>query len=313
MSKLTATKLVRAYINRSNDSQFRASAITTGIIGKKCNIPKPLLNKILLMNRPVSIQKIITKYMGIEYLSEILDYYGTDFETEKRAIIDILENGYEAPVDSSQGIKYMLKQYLDIDSNMTNIEELNEDNFRNMIFNILRVHKKMPSKTLNELTSVINENFVKIYDAYDILGKTDEEIQGIETIENIFLSTRNLKLVPRTLFNAKNATRINFAGNELSSLPLEITNMSRLTILVLNINHFTSLPDQIEKLGNLKELYLQSNRLTSLPAGLQNLELLERLNILENENLGDFSDKFYTIREQVMEILDQMNEAKLLT
>jgi Leucine-rich repeat (LRR) protein len=60
----------------------------------------------------------------------------------------------------------------------------------------------------------------------------------------------------QTIGNLTFITRIDFAGDNLTSLPAEIGNLVQLTYLNLYSNDLTSVPPEIGNLTNLTTLYL---------------------------------------------------------
>jgi hypothetical protein len=92
------------------------------------------------------------------------------------------------------------------------------------------------------------------------------------------LSQKNLKQIPKEIFDLVEITKLYLSFNQITSLPSEIGKLVNLKELDVSSNQITSLPPEIGKLVNLEKLWVSTNQLTSLPPaicdGLVNLEKL---------------------------------------
>ncbi len=78
-------------------------------------------------------------------------------------------------------------------------------------------------------------------------------------------------------------TSLNLKGNQLSSLPPEITKLTYLTDLNLSNNQLSSVPPEIAKLTNLVSLVLWENQLSSVPPEMAKLTHLTHLDLGDNQ------------------------------
>ncbi|KAJ8369975.1 hypothetical protein SKAU_G00100030 [Synaphobranchus kaupii] len=123
---------------------------------------------------------------------------------------------------------------------------------------------------------------------------------------NIKNLTRVVKRIPR------NATRINFSHNQISTIPTDIfIKFWRLRDLSLQKNNISSLKrDQFRGLGELKHLNLSSNDLSQIkPYAFQGLTQLSSLH-LYNNRLTEISTGFFEYLPQLISIDLSLNRLK---
>ena len=108
-------------------------------------------------------------------------------------------------------------------------------------------------------------------------------------VRNGFLSLSNkeLKKIPKEIFDLVEITKLDLSFNQLTSLPPDIGKLVNLEKLHVSGNQLTSLPSAITdggigKLVNLKELWVSRNQLTSLPPEIGKLVNLEKLHVSDN-------------------------------
>jgi len=99
----------------------------------------------------------------------------------------------------------------------------------------------------------------------------------------LYLSKKELTLLPPEISELKNLTYLDISSNQLTSLPPEISELKNLTYLNISENQLTSLPPEISELKNLNILYIYRNQLTSLPPEISELKNLTYLNISSNQ------------------------------
>ena len=116
----------------------------------------------------------------------------------------------------------------------------------------------------------------------EIDTKKDSIIQLIEEASKnktqyLDLSGNNLTSLPPEITKLTNITSLILWNNNFASLPPNITKLTNLTLLDLSGNNLTSLPSEITKLTNLTLLDLSGNNLTSLPSEITKLTNLTSL------------------------------------
>jgi len=72
-------------------------------------------------------------------------------------------------------------------------------------------------------------------------------------------------------------TELDLSGQDISSLPAEISELTQLQHLDLGRNELITLPPEIGQLTNLTKMWLGWNQLTTLPAEIERLSKLESL------------------------------------
>lgn len=91
--------------------------------------------------------------------------------------------------------------------------------------------------------------------------------------------------------NIDTACILDLSGNNLSSLPSDITKLKNLTTIILNKNSFTAFPDELSKMPGLVEIRLSDNLISDFPASLSKLEKLQILD-LSNNKISSIPGKF---------------------
>jgi Leucine-rich repeat (LRR) protein len=97
------------------------------------------------------------------------------------------------------------------------------------------------------------------------------------------LSQKNLKQIPKEIFDLVEITKLYLSFNQITSLPSEIGKLVNLEELDVSSNQITSLPPEIGKLVNLEILDVSRNQLTSLPSDIGKLVNLEKLFVFGNQ------------------------------
>ncbi|MBD1915774.1 MULTISPECIES: COR domain-containing protein [Cyanophyceae] len=72
-------------------------------------------------------------------------------------------------------------------------------------------------------------------------------------------------------------------GNELTSLPLEISQLSNLKILRAPVNQISTIPDSIVQLANLQQLDFWRNQISTIPDSIVQLANLQQLDLSDNQ------------------------------
>jgi Leucine-rich repeat (LRR) protein len=125
-------------------------------------------------------------------------------------------------------------------------------------------------------------------------------------LQSLEINFCQIEKLPAEISQMRLLKDFQLTGNQVKSLPDEISNLTNLEILVINKNNLTTLPSSIDKLqklhilyadsnqinqlppqiGNLKNLYvlrLHYNQLTSLPTEMSQLQRLEKLYLSDNQ------------------------------
>jgi internalin A len=124
-----------------------------------------------------------------------------------------------------------------------------------------------------------------VYESYPNIGtkfnfKTRSELKNLTQLE---VSGNQLTSLPPEISELKKLTQLNVSGNKLTSLPSKISELKNLTQIDISLNQLTSLPPEVSELKNLTKLEIYSNQLTSLPPEISELKNLTRLEISGNQ------------------------------
>ncbi len=128
---------------------------------------------------------------------------------------------------------------------------------------------------------------------------TPQELEEIieraarEEWEEIDLAGNELKVLPRTIGKLKKLKRLilgkwdslkkEYIGNQLSSLPKEISQLTNLQTLGLSDCQITEIPAEIAQLTNLQTLDLRRNQIKEIPAEIAQLTNLQTLDLSRNQ------------------------------
>jgi internalin A len=93
----------------------------------------------------------------------------------------------------------------------------------------------------------------------------------------------NVTSLPREIGQLTNLIQLNLSGNNLAYLRSEIGQLTNLNQLDLSRNWLDNLPRQIGKLINLTQLNLAGNKLTTLPRDIGRLNKLTTLKLSDND------------------------------
>jgi len=104
-----------------------------------------------------------------------------------------------------------------------------------------------------------------------------------ENWTELYLSYKELTVLPPEIGHLTNLQSLNLRNNRLSSLPGEIGHLTNLQSLYLDNNQLSSLPGEIGQLTHLQYLYLGNNQLSSLPGEIGQLTHLQYLNLDNNQ------------------------------
>ena len=99
----------------------------------------------------------------------------------------------------------------------------------------------------------------------------------------IILNNSNIEILPETIGNLKNLTRLFVDSNKLTHIPESIGDLFFLKVLYLNDNYLDSLPENFENLKNLTDLFLNNNNFNEIPEVLKELTNLSYLDISGNQ------------------------------
>ena len=98
----------------------------------------------------------------------------------------------------------------------------------------------------------------------------------------IDLSSERLTLIPDSVFEFKNLTKLKLGAKEVTFYPP----LSALPESDKEKNRISNIPEKISELKKLKVLILNSNDLKNLPNSISNLKNLEVLDLALNKNLN---------------------------
>jgi len=108
-------------------------------------------------------------------------------------------------------------------------------------------------------------------------------IGALKNLEALDLTGNNLVSLPAQISLLSMLKVLNLNNNYCRHLPPQIKSLSKLTTLHLQQNKLLSLPLEICTIPSLRGLYLQNNCLQQLPADVQVLRNLERLSLENNQ------------------------------
>ncbi len=135
--------------------------------------------------------------------------------------------------------------------------------------------------------SVLCVNISNKQAATIMMKVAENQIEGLENIQNLDFTEQNLASFPTQIIKLKNLTHLNLENRNLFRVPTEIGEFSKLKILNLKQNELNRLPSQIGNLKSLTHLNLGKNKLIELPIQIGELENLTYLN-LEHNDLFEF-------------------------
>jgi small GTP-binding protein len=126
---------------------------------------------------------------------------------------------------------------------------------------------------LQKLTPTVSHNFKK--------KKMDEFEFGKKT-KKIDLSNKNLKSIPREIFEMKELETLILTQNQIRTIPPTISILQNLKILDISFNQIKNLPENLFQLKNLESLNLSNNNIQNISYRITELKKLETLNLKEN-------------------------------
>lgn len=101
------------------------------------------------------------------------------------------------------------------------------------------------------INSVSNAQ-TKIFTSIDSVKKSSDPVQ-------LDLSHKNLKSIPKEVFEYKNLKVLDLTGNDITSIPSDIKKLSSLEVLKLDSNAITSISKEVLNLKNLKGLSISTD------------------------------------------------------
>merc|ERR1719394_1408421 len=118
--------------------------------------------------------------------------------------------------------------------------------------------------------------------AMALLEEITPELGNCTALQDLTLSSNDLKLLPNTLDRLSNLVTLKVDDNQLEELPNSLGRMSNLEELFLAENFLTSLPPSIGWLRCLHTLNVDENDLEDLPPELGHIVNLAVLNLAGN-------------------------------
>lgn len=110
---------------------------------------------------------------------------------------------------------------------------------------------------------------------------------------------RNFSEFPPVILSQKNATVVDVANNNITSLPAEIGKLTKVREFNVSFNKLTgSLPAEIRMMQDLRILRANNNLLTGIPAEIGSLKKLEWLD-LSNNNINTIPKELYNLRDNL--------------
>jgi Leucine-rich repeat (LRR) protein len=138
--------------------------------------------------------------------------------------------------------------------------------------------------------------------------------EGSVLLDSASLAEKKLYLsLNEALTEPEKTYKLCLGGQEISSLPEEITTLIYLQEINLSQNHLESLPESFCNLTNLQELIIPANGLKKLPENFPELINLMRLDISSNPDLNRESElkKIFLLKNLVFLDLSYNNISSL--
>ena len=105
----------------------------------------------------------------------------------------------------------------------------------------------------------------------------------VEEWEELDLSDRHLKDIPKSVFKLQNLTFLALNFNELNHIPTNIKNLINLQTLDISYNLISSLPAEIVELNKIINIDLSANSFSTFPDEIISLTTLCKIDLRENE------------------------------
>ena len=115
------------------------------------------------------------------------------------------------------------------------------------------------------------------------LREIPKEIFELKNLKKLILRNNKIKTIPSDIENLKRLETLDLSGNNISNFYAKICTLKNLKILNLNNNLVKSIPLQISNLKKLRSLHLSKNKLKIFPTHVYSLENLRELDISNNE------------------------------
>lgn len=106
-----------------------------------------------------------------------------------------------------------------------------------------------------------------------------ENVPGIDQVQNLNLSSNDIKRLPLKIPNLENIKRLDLHNNIIEKFPSKIEGLENLQVLDLRGNSIREIPDTVEGLENLEVLILDGNPVQDIPRRIKGLENLKSLNL----------------------------------
>ena len=164
----------------------------------------------------------------------------------------------------------------------------------------LTLQKDCEAVTANDLLKISSLGLTSNEYSEDVLLQlTEEDVEGLDNLRELYLSGNDLTTVPEVIANLTQLQVLTLDGNALITLPDFIGNLVQLQRLDLSGNDLVTLPDWIGNLSQLELLQLNHNNLNALPASIGNLAQLQIFEVFKNDlnvlpaSIGNLTQLYY--------------------
>jgi Leucine-rich repeat (LRR) protein/flagellar motor component MotA len=141
-------------------------------------------------------------------------------------------------------------------------------------------------------------NLTKLNINWSSIEKLPDGIGNLSSLNEFFLSSKELTTLPDSIGNLSNLTQLNIEHTAIEKLPDSIGKLSSLKELKLASNEkLTSLPDSIGNLKNLAILNIQYSAIEKLPDSFGNLSSLKELWLFYNNKLTYLPDSIGNLKD----------------
>ncbi|XP_076247987.1 uncharacterized protein LOC143187634 isoform X2 [Calliopsis andreniformis] len=110
-----------------------------------------------------------------------------------------------------------------------------------------------------------------------------ESLQDPSCLKEIDVSQTGIPMMPRTINNFINLSKVDMSCNNMNWLPDEICCLKNLTSFIVHKNQIAMLPSNIGEMVSLKEFKISYNNLYQLPESMKLLNNLQYLDLYNNE------------------------------
>lgn len=137
-----------------------------------------------------------------------------------------------------------------------------------------------------DINTVLTQNLIDNVQYLYLNEKGIQDITGITIFSNLAglnVYGNQITTIPDNISDLSNLNTLYLGGNQIVNLPNDISNLPSLQTLDLGNNQLTSLPENIANLSNLNNLRLDGNQFTELPESIYSLSNLVILTLNENQ------------------------------